>query len=136
MHHRDLPAAVAFNHHEIQQSLSLRAGIALCIYSACHLPLDIDSRDIGTQEASFDVGVFLVAFAEDSGEDGRVEGLNVCAAARADAANVGEIRVFGKYRRKRLSIVMIPRVHETVHHCADGVLLWRSTSLTYEQKGE
>lgn len=77
-----------------------------------------------------------MAFAEDGGEDRRVEGFNVCAAAGADAANVGEIRVFGKYRRKRLRIVMIPRVRETVHHCADGVLLWPSAGLTYEQKGK
>ena len=62
--------------------------------------MHIYSRNIVTDEASFDIVIFLMTVLKDRREDGRMEFFNFRPPARPDAAPVCKIGIFCEHRRK------------------------------------
>ena len=123
VHDHDLPLPGIFLHYETQQTATIGPRISLSIRCTRHLPMDIDSRHIGTDQPGLDGRVSLVTILGNRRKHRPVELFYFRSSARAFAPPIGKVSVFCKHCGKRLRIMPVPRVHEAVDHCHDGLLV-------------
>src|ERR1035438_4284657 len=104
-----------FCHHKIQQALTIGPRTALRIQHTRHRPTHIYRCNIGADEANLDVGIRLMAASENRREHRSMEFFDLGSAHRTHSTHVCKIRVLREYRRERVSIMPVPRIHEAVH---------------------